>query len=53
MKIELDKNFDILKTVTDKKLNLKTIGFAAETDDLINNAEKKLVREKFRSYCCQ
>ncbi|MDC3012568.1 bifunctional phosphopantothenoylcysteine decarboxylase/phosphopantothenate--cysteine ligase CoaBC [SAR86 cluster bacterium] len=46
MKIELDKNFDILKTVTDKKLNLKTIGFAAETDDLINNAEKKLVEKK-------
>ncbi|MEC8378118.1 MAG: bifunctional phosphopantothenoylcysteine decarboxylase/phosphopantothenate--cysteine ligase CoaBC [Pseudomonadota bacterium] len=45
MKIELDKNFDILKTVTDKKLNLKTIGFAAETDDLINNAEKKLVEK--------
>ena len=45
MKIELDKNFDILKTVTDKKLNLKTVGFAAETDDLINNAEKKLVEK--------
>ena len=45
MKIELDKNFDILKTVTDKKLNLKTVGFAAETEDLINNAEKKLVEK--------
>ena len=45
IKIEFDKNFDILKTVTDKKLNLKTVGFAAETEDLINNAEKKLVEK--------
>lgn len=42
MMIELDKNFDILKSVSEKDLDLKVVGFAAETENLIKNATKKL-----------
>jgi phosphopantothenoylcysteine decarboxylase/phosphopantothenate--cysteine ligase len=40
--IELTKNPDILKTVAKNKINQFVVGFAAETENLIPNAEKKL-----------
>lgn len=41
--LKLVKNPDILKTVaTDKNSNQVVVGFAAETDNLIENARKKL-----------
>ena len=43
MKLVLNKNSDILKAISEKKLNLKTIGFAAETENLVTNAERKLL----------
>lgn len=39
---EMKKSLDILKCFGQKKENQKLIGFAAETDDLIENAKKKL-----------
>jgi len=42
-KIELIENIDILKTIGNSKERPKiVIGFAAESDDLIKNAQKKL-----------
>jgi len=40
------KNPDILKTVTRNKGNRTVIGFAAETDDALNNGRKKLADKK-------
>lgn len=42
LELKLIKNPDILKEVAHKKLAKYTIGFAAETNDLIANAQKKL-----------
>lgn len=42
LNLELVENVDILKTVASKKTSQIVIGFAAETDDLIKNAQKKL-----------
>lgn len=42
LELKLIKNPDILKEVAHKKLAKYTIGFAAETNDLITNAQKKL-----------
>lgn len=42
LNLELIENIDILKTVSAKKKDQVIIGFAAETDDLIKNAKKKL-----------
>jgi len=42
MVIELDKNPDILKEAGSKKTNQILVGFAAETQDLTDNATKKL-----------
>ena len=36
------KNSDILKAISEKNLNLKTVGFAAETENLVTNAKRKL-----------
>lgn len=43
--LELTKNQDILRYLGENKGNRILVGFAAETDNLMNNAEKK-VREK-------
>ena len=40
--MELIKNKDILKSVSKNKGDLKVIGFAAETQNIIENAKKKL-----------
>lgn len=41
--IEFKKNPDILKTVAAEKTDQTVVGFAAETENLIANAEKKLL----------
>ncbi|MSS76933.1 bifunctional phosphopantothenoylcysteine decarboxylase/phosphopantothenate--cysteine ligase CoaBC [Anaerococcus sp. WCA-380-WT-2B] len=46
LNLELIENIDILKYFGDKKNQQTLIGFAAETDDLINNAQKKLEAKK-------
>ncbi len=46
LELKLIKNPDILKEVAHKKLAKYTIGFAAETNDLIANARKKLQDKK-------
>lgn len=43
--IDLVENPDILKTLGSKKENQILVGFAAETNDLIENAQKKLVKK--------
>ena len=40
--IKLTKNPDILKTIAASKTNQFVVGFAAETQNLLDNAEKKL-----------
>ena len=42
LNLKMDKNSDILKVISEKNLNLKTVGFAAETENLLSNAKKKL-----------
>ena len=42
MTLELKENQDILKSVSELKERPYVVGFAAETEDLIENAEKKL-----------
>ena len=46
MILELKENQDILKSVSALKERPYVVGFAAETDDLIVNAEKKLRNKK-------
>ena len=46
LNLKLDKNSDILKVISEKNLNLKTVGFAAETENLLSNAKKKLSQKK-------
>ncbi len=43
--LELERTKDILKEVGKKKGNRIVVGFAAETEDLIANAKKKLVEK--------
>ncbi|WP_125153792.1 bifunctional phosphopantothenoylcysteine decarboxylase/phosphopantothenate--cysteine ligase CoaBC [Clostridium rectalis] len=45
LNLELLKDKDILKTLGDKKNNQILVGFAAESNDLISNAEKKLEKK--------
>lgn len=40
--IEFERNRDILKTLGEKKTNQILVGFAAESNDLIQNATKKI-----------
>ena len=42
MVLELKENRDILKSVSELKERPYVVGFAAETDNLIDNAKKKL-----------
>jgi phosphopantothenoylcysteine decarboxylase/phosphopantothenate--cysteine ligase len=42
MVLELKENRDILHSVSELKKRPYVVGFAAETDDLIDNAKKKL-----------
>ena len=42
LNLKMDKNSDILKVISEKNLNLKIVGFAAETENLLSNAKKKL-----------
>ena len=42
LSMELIENKDILKSISLKKGDLKVIGFAAETQDVVKNAKKKL-----------
>ena len=42
MILELKENEDILKSVSELEQRPYVVGFAAETNDLIKNAEKKL-----------
>ena len=44
--MELIENKDILKSISLKKGDLKVIGFAAETQDVVKNAKKKLNEKK-------
>ena len=44
--MELIENKDILKSISLKKEDLKVIGFAAETQDVVKNAKKKLNEKK-------
>ena len=46
LNLKMDKNSDILKVISEKNLNLKTVGFAAETENLLSNAKKKLSQKK-------
>ncbi len=43
--IELDRNKDILKEIGKIKKNKVLVGFAAETNDLIQNAKKKIEKK--------
>ncbi len=43
--IELDRNYDILKEVGKVKENKVLVGFAAETNDLIENAKEKIKKK--------
>lgn len=43
--IEFTRGIDILETISNKHKNLFTIGFAAETDSLNDNAEEKLKKK--------
>ncbi len=43
--IKLEKNKDIISHFASMKGNKKIIGFAAETDNLIENAERKLINK--------
>ena len=44
--LEMRENQDILKTVSDKEDRPYVVGFAAETEDLLKNARKKLEKKK-------
>jgi len=45
--LQLTKNFDVLKEISQNNRRPKlVIGFAAETNDLIKNAQKKLLEKK-------
>ena len=46
MTLELKENQDILKSVSELNDRPYVVGFAAETEDLIENAEKKLKNKK-------
>jgi phosphopantothenoylcysteine decarboxylase/phosphopantothenate--cysteine ligase len=46
LQIELVENIDILKTIAANKKDLKVIGFAAETQNVIANARQKLQEKK-------
>ena len=46
LNLKMDKNSDILKVISEENLNLKTVGFAAETENLLSNAKKKLSQKK-------
>ena len=45
MSIDLIENQDILKSIAKKKKGIKIIGFAAETQNIVENAKKKLVEK--------
>ena len=44
--LKMKENQDILKTISDMKDRPYTVGFAAETEDLLKNARKKLEKKK-------
>ena len=44
--IEFTRGIDILETISKKHKNLFTVGFAAETNSLKENAEQKLAKKK-------
>ena len=44
--LEMKENQDILKTVSDKEDRPYVVGFAAETEDVLKNARKKLEKKK-------
>ena len=44
--LKMKENLDILKTVSDMKDRPYMVGFAAETEDLLKNARKKLEKKK-------
>lgn len=46
IKVELSPTIDILKTMSDKKESQILVGFSAETNDLEENAKKKLFSKK-------
>jgi|TARA_B110000014_G_C20119488_1_gene592577 phosphopantothenoylcysteine decarboxylase/phosphopantothenate--cysteine ligase len=46
--IELKQNKDILSSVTDKHKTLYAVGFAAETEEIEENARKKLLAKNLR-----
>lgn len=43
--LDLEENIDILKSIASKKKKQLIIGFAAETNDLLKNAQKKLANK--------
>jgi phosphopantothenoylcysteine decarboxylase/phosphopantothenate--cysteine ligase len=46
LELALVKNIDILKTIASHHKNIIKIGFAAETENLLENAQKKLLDKK-------
>lgn len=44
--LELEPNIDILNTISHKYNHLFIVGFAAETENLLSNAHKKLINKK-------
>ena len=63
--LRLVRNVDILKLLGEKKTKQKLVGFAAETENLLENAQKKLIKKmmfqertsvlvlmKTRFFCC-
>ncbi len=51
LNLVLTRDNDILKLLGDKKTHQLLVGFAAESNNVIENAKKKLRKEKFRLYC--
>lgn len=43
LKIDFERTTDILKKVTRRKTHQRVVGFAAETEDLLSGAKKKLI----------
>lgn len=46
MTIEFERTIDILKTVCERKAHQTVVGFAAETNNVVDYAKKKLIEKK-------
>jgi len=52
MSIALERTEDIAQTIGEKKDNQIIVGFAAESENLIENAKKKIVKKNFDFIVC-